>query len=118
MGNKYTPGPWVLWIDHSEVFAGVDVNEPGRIRGTRVAVCDPEDLYGDGLDEFDTEDDDDAFEDAKETAVANARLMAAAPLMLGAIRTVLDYFDARNLGDPAKALANDLRNVIAKATEP
>lgn len=38
--SKATPGPWVQWVDHAEVFAGpVTRNDRGGINGFRQRIC-------------------------------------------------------------------------------
>lgn len=73
--SAHTPGPWVVWEGHAEVFAGpAKSNTPGMIRGTRgiVANCESDD-FGENEDEQE----------------ANARLIAAAPDLLEALRCLL-----------------------------
>ena len=95
MSAQHTPGPWFIWqelalqregygaeeisdelmmnADHS-IYAGTPEEcTRGRLKGYRAHVCDVD------ADSFDFDDDEDV---CRATALANARLIAAAPELL------------------------------------
>jgi hypothetical protein len=110
---KHTPGPW--GAHNNEVFAGPFKRIKGGISGFRAHICEMDDL---DLDEDEVE--------------ANARLIAAAPDLLEALRPFAeldmrpDGFDKRDDSQPIYARDNSVITVgdvrravaaIAKATQ-
>jgi hypothetical protein len=101
--SKHTPGPWTVTVrDHSvTIILGPDRPSSEEIRFR---------LYG----------GEDA--DADAMAIANARLMAAAPDMLAALRESLDLLtsaEAEGWKCRGKAAAvRQIRAAIAKTTQP
>lgn len=96
---KHTPGPWFVdWLD--------DMN--GWVL----------DASGNYLAEIVTEDDEERCVSAEEQQ-ANARLMAAAPELLAALRGLVDLLDERNEGlktrDEIEFNVQCAREAIAKA---
>lgn len=71
--EKFTPGPWVVWVDHESVHAARPEvrNTPGSISGTRGQICDC----------GDSEDFGDSDDEGKAINRANAHLIASAPEM-------------------------------------
>ena len=55
------------------------------------------------------------YQETDEEAEANAKLIAAAPDLLGACGKAFNYLDIRNLGDTADTLEKILRQAINKA---
>ena len=99
MNTKHTPGPWVIDPDYR--------NDPGAING------------GDNLRRV-VKWDGFARRHTPE-AVANARLIAAAPDLLASLRALLDIvhddLTHERQEDHREAL-NAAKNAIAKATQP
>lgn len=97
--TKHTPSPWVVRVMGAQVVA---IDAPngdqtiGHSRWKELATA-----YG----------CDDAMEDGEAVALANARLIAAAPELLEALRFIIDLLPA----DPGGAI-NVARAAIAKAT--
>ena len=102
--SEHTPGPWFIWkeramqeegleageineelleFEYFEVMAGTPVGEVsrGRIRGCKQVV------------ELDAEDFGDEPEDGRRIALANARLIAAAPDLLAALKLALPFLE-------------------------
>jgi len=97
--NRHTPGPWEQLKDSSVIYG---VNDPERDRdGFRVAVavCGDELRPRGGL----------KFGDERD---ANARLIAAAPNMLDALKAAFYLLDDR-LAEPIRGA--DARKVIEEA---
>ena len=127
--SKHTPGPWFIWQelamqregcdpeeitdelfydhDHS-IYAGIPKEcTRGSLKGHTAHICDVD------ADNYDFDDDEDV---SRATALANARLIAAAPELLEALRS-LHVAMACYDGTPEETLALDAaRAVIAKAT--
>ena len=122
--SKHTPGPWFIWKERAMQEEGLDKDEieyemseqndfdvmagtpngkvtRGSIKGCRTVVT--LDAYGFGDDE----------EEGRELALANARLIAAAPDLLEALCMVLDDPDAL---DGRPRTYECVRAAIAKAT--
>jgi hypothetical protein len=133
MSAAHTPGPWFIWKERAmqdeglepddinaellecsyfEVMAGKPIGEVSRgmIKGCNEVV------------ELDSEDFGDNEEDGRQTALANARLIAAAPELLDALREIADdYADRFDLDSPStnpgiKSTIANARAAIAKAT--
>ena len=113
--SKHTPGPWTVWNGHSDVYAGpISSNTPGGIIGKPhqrlvcVAICD----------------EDEEITDREQRA--NARLIAAAPLLLEAckatvaadeasIKEIQKEFPDYEPSPPNRAITDLLRTAIATA---
>ena len=95
MTSKHTPGPWV---------AGKDVATNVFTDCRRYLICSCEDIT-----EYDTTDSE---------KKANARLIAAAPELLAALRGMIDYAASEIGIKPEKAVGGHFkaaREAIAKA---
>lgn len=93
--STYTPGPWTVCKDSRDC-------DSVRAKGGFVAFGVSVQHYGDPI----------RFLDEKEEAEANARLIAAAPEMLEALKTVYSlFFDEK----PVTISRNEMRELIAKA---
>lgn len=118
--SKHTPGPWFLWkeramqdegmepeeiteelleFDYFEVMSGTPIGEVrrGLIKGCKQVV------------ELDADDFGDDVEEGRQVALANARLIAAAPDLLAALQAVLHWIDdnCETTGfDAAEAMAD------------
>ncbi len=94
---KHTPGPWFIH-DYGNGTQDITARE---LDGT---PCRPAQVYGDALDEI-----------YGPIAIANARLIAAAPDLLEACKNAL----AESVGQPSRRISaaglDDLRAAIAKA---
>lgn len=88
--SKHTPGPWVVRYDYV-------VQAPAYEDGRLVPVAQPYGVNCDGTDLF-----------------ANARLIAAAPELLEAIRGVIEHMEWST--DQGEAAYQFARAAIAKAT--
>lgn len=100
MNTKHTPGPWNSASldqdsDHIEVFAGIS-------DGDQVAV-----VKGYGL-----------ATGKHYEAIANARLIAAAPDLLAALDALIAAIYEGKYVDPYSYVYRDALNAIAKATGP
>ena len=73
MDDKHTPGPWAL--DDS-------YDPTGSLQGWAYVIAEEEAMY----DAANASDDDAVMDAANETHAANARLIAAAPTLLEALR--------------------------------
>jgi hypothetical protein len=122
--DKFTPGPWFIWkeramideglepeeiaselmeFDYFEVMAGEPIGDVsrGRIKGCRQVVELDADDFGDE-------------EEGRGIALANARLIAAAPELLEALKDALCALECCGKDYPA---ATKARAAIAKATQ-
>lgn len=91
--SKHTPGPWILRKWKSEVGAhAVDATDPSD--GQNFGVCD---VWGINNDKV-----------LCDISAANARLIAAAPELLEALRELADGYSMTR--------AKYAREIIAKAT--
>ena len=125
--SKHTPGPWFIWqelalqregygaeeisdelmmnADHS-IYAGTPEEcTRGRLKGYRAHVCDVD------ADSFDFDDDEDV---CRATALANARLIAAAPELLEALKEIIAAADGDGWNQLDASFAT-ARAAIAKA---
>lgn len=128
MTTQHTPGPWFIWKELAMQREGLDPDEidfelqhdpdyeiyagnpsectRGRLKGHTAEICTVD------ADNFDFDDDEEV---CKETALANARLIAAAPDLLEALKDLCDDIEeagATPLDRPAYYKA---RAAIAKA---
>jgi hypothetical protein len=126
MNTQHTPGPWFIWKERAmqdegmdkeeidfelsecndfDVLAGNPIGEVtrGRIIGCKTVVTLSEDCFGD--DE----------EEGRRIALANARLIAAAPELLEALKDMLDGHEDACTGY-GEGAADKARAAIAKAT--
>lgn len=95
---NFTPGPWTATInlEHDGEWSYLIAHDGGRIAGNiKIDI-------------------------ASETSKANARLIAAAPEMLDALKTALEFVDSGGLGEGINAhakatLEQFLSKAIAKA---
>ena len=123
--TQHTPGPWFIWqelamqrdeYDADEIesellenpdhviYAGNPVEcTRGSLRGHTAHICDID------ADNFDFDDDEDT---SRSIALANARLIAAAPELLEALREIAEA----GIGSIAPGYAEIARAAIAKAT--
>jgi hypothetical protein len=137
MSAEHTPGPWFIWQELAMQREGCEPDEindellqdgefciysgnpiectRGSLRGHTAHICDVD------ADNFDFGDDDEAI---KTTALANARLIAAAPDLLEAAKLALqsaeswihDQLDGTSSLESALAKLEPVRAAIAKAT--
>lgn len=129
MSEKYTPGPWFIWKDRAmqdeglepdeiteelmefsyfEVMAGRPIGDVtrSRVKGcTSVVVLDADDF---GEDE----------QEGIHIALANARLIAAAPELLEALKALVEdaQYQDHFCGAPDLCPIIKARAAIAKAT--
>ena len=111
MSTEHTPGPWFIWKELAMQREGLDADEiecelldytgheicagtpsectRGRLRGHTAGICTLD------ADNYDFDDDEDA---CKSTALANARLIAAAPELLKALKMVAKTLDEHEQG--------------------
>jgi hypothetical protein len=87
MSNAHTPGPWVLTIkpaEHDADFTVAEIEQPRSVkyRGAVTRMQSAEHIYGIGREEL----------------IANARLIAAAPDMLEALRLHQAWADSERTG--------------------
>jgi hypothetical protein len=88
MTTRHTPGPWVLTIrpaEHDADFTVAEIEQPRSVkyRGAVTRMQSAEHIYGIGREEL----------------IANARLIAAAPEMLDALRGLLEDAKAYGMAD-------------------
>lgn len=93
MKTKHTPGPWKT-IEHGWSQTGIYAD------GAQIAIID---IYDEATEENQNE--------LEARTAANARLIAAAPDLLDALKTVVEFYSYAELGPIAAA-----REVISKAT--
>lgn len=96
MSTKHTPGPWHYYRAHGCGFVGPSLHVPGSILYSEMAVCR---LLADEREGVNPE--------------ANARLIAAAPEMLEALKGALDLLREAGLSNRLNGIAVDV--AIAKA---
>lgn len=124
--SKHTPGPWLIWkeramqeegldaseineelleFDYFEVMSGKPIGDVsrGRIKGCTMVVELDADQFG--------EDE----EEGRQIALSNARLIAAAPEMLEALRHIEGVAMADEPRD-LPGIVQTARAAIAKAT--
>ncbi len=89
--TKHTPGPWKVDLETGEIEA------QGAVLGT---------IYG--ADDYPC-----CEEDVSEECRANARLIAAAPEMLDALKACLNMVD----GDGCPPNFDEIRRIVRKAEE-
>ena len=131
--SNHTPGPWFIWkalalekeddYTQDEIDAMLAHNETHEIFAGTPTECTASSLYGYSarICDIDAEDffkgDEDA---ARETAVANARLIAAAPDLLEALQAMVEIAELTVGWTPAPPDADgplvQARAAIAKAT--
>ena len=123
--SKHTQGPWFIWQElamqreglepdeiHDEltydgefsIYAGNPIEcTRSSLRGHSAHICDVD------ADNFDFDDDE---EKCKENALATARLIAAAPELLRALKQMIAWEDGERTEIDAMANA---RAIVAKA---
>lgn len=100
MTDQHTPGPWI--IDGQLIYA---LDETGRVNRFTASV------QGGWITR--------RGERVSETELnANARLIAAAPDLLAALRAAMHVLEYTQVTDSAVARYEQARAAIAKATEP
>ena len=128
--SKHTPGPWFIWqelamqregcdpeeitdelfydSDHS-IYAGTPKEcTRGRLKGHTAHICDVD------ADNYDFDDDDEDV--SRATALANARLIAAAPELLAALQACDKAMSYMSEYDIPLTLPEQVKAAIAKAT--
>lgn len=100
MNTKFTPGPWSVWTYGD---SAIDIAVGPKAGG--VAVAQIVTANGQGIN----------TDAAMEAGAANARLIAAAPDLLGALQTIVANASSVQM-DPQWAV-QVARNAIAKATK-
>lgn len=98
--GRHTPGPWKIDQDGENFTIDAD-GAFGPNRWSAVALCTANNLGSRPITE--------------EEASANARLIAAAPDLLAAIRETVRRFDENDATDALEAVDTLLRAAIAKA---
>ena len=94
MSTQHTPGPWIVTVIAGEPHVGTPPQSLTHIM--RDLICLP---YGTELNNG----------NYKESALANARLIAAAPELLQALLAILQNFDS---GDLSILWTNDEPNPV------
>ena len=98
MTTKHTPGPWFTW--EGGVYAGrPKVKNRGELRGYDAKICEMDDMDG-----------------TARSRKANAKLIAAAPDLLEALRSAVNDADAWGLADDECDWLPIARAAIARAT--
>jgi len=100
--NTHTPGPWEIKLSRDDEGTLCHIGTPDKIARCGQHVCQ---INGWGFDY-----------DADKEQQANARLIAAAPDLLKALRLALNHIEHGWI-DPKSCIsaANDIRAAIAKA---
>ena len=104
--TAHTPGPWVIDGDTIQGAPELNGEQPHAVEATCVAVVLSRERGS-------------YRHYPKERATANARLIAAAPELLAALEKMLARWDAlsvEDLGPGCRAIADNARAAIAKAT--
>jgi hypothetical protein len=108
MSAKYTPGPWILATVPTSVGSCHKIGPFPNGSRVETFAC----VYADGIRL--------GIDDANPAAVqlaANARLIAAAPMMLEALQDCLTAMTALHCGSVSKAdIVESARSAIAQAT--
>ena len=105
--SKHTPAPWVLKIrpaEHDDNVTVAEIEQPRSVkyRGAVTRMQSAEHIYGIGRDEL----------------IANARLIAAAPDMLEALKRCENYIaNTESAIGIALPCGETARAAITKATE-
>ncbi len=114
--SKHTPGPWDAWIHKSKFWitgpAAADCmnainavrDEPYCVGGSAIQIAS-ESMEAPAI----------AFGDNKETAEANARLIAAAPELLDALQDCLKFLENDLFSEKAPFFAQIAQPEIRKA---
>ena len=96
--TQFTPGPWFLSINKDVVLSGGNTgNEDPEV----IAECHPSDIM--------------AVQNELERE-ANARLIAAAPKMLGRLKEIVEYWRENDPDMYSSDIATDTIDVIREAT--
>ncbi|MEY4720032.1 MAG: hypothetical protein RL563_2650 [Pseudomonadota bacterium] len=100
--SKHTPGPWLVWNydnDPRHVYVGP---QAGGLCVAGVVACNPHGIY---------------TAETEVQGMANARLIAAAPELLNALREMEEFFRGEEHLDPAtEEMFSRARAAIVKAT--
>lgn len=99
MKTKHTPGPWYIPTIRANAQDKRPLWETVRSKHTEEPICR-------------------IAQDVAHDAEANARLIAAAPELLAALRLLIEWYDGQH-GDPGvlgSQSVEDARAAIAKAT--
>ena len=123
---KHTPGPWFIWQERAMQEEGMDREEidfelseqedhcvmagspVGKVTRSSIVGC----LQVTTLDAFEFGDDDDQ---GRELALANARLIAAAPDLLDAARAAWNCIAELPCTQARSELALQLQDAVEKA---
>lgn len=85
---RSTPGPWVVWRGHSDVFCGNNgENTPGCITGNCVARCEAEDIPDLFKKNGEVDEDEEKYE---RQAKRNAAFIASARTDIPALLAIVD----------------------------
>ena len=102
MNTKHTPGPWHI---SSASKNAINAERNNKLIGIGTTYHDPDSVYFIGQDE----------------AIANARLIAAAPELLASVHALLDIIHddlTHERQEDHREALNAAKNAIAKATKP
>lgn len=124
MTTKHTPGPWFIWAERAMQDEGMAPDEIAEdllcedifdvMSGTPIGPVTRCMIKGcKSIATFDADDFGDDDEEGTQIALANARLIAAAPDLLKALEELLEVTDFHELYGSRTEAA---RAAIAKAT--